>query len=121
MQGARCSKRLAEREDVGLRARLEERDPEGPLADLARLAHELVHPARVEHAASVDLDVDAARRTGRVAVELHAEGDRIAAPSSEDEVRVTRMEAEGDACFRSVGDDLFPAGRPRPVERPLVQ
>ena len=50
---------LPERERVSLRARLAERDLDGPLADCVVLSHELVHAAVPEQAVPVLVDVHA--------------------------------------------------------------
>src|SRR3954447_7335767 len=68
---------LAECERVRLRAGLIERDLERPLADGVVLAHELVHAAVLEQPVAAVVDVDAVRRTRRLAVERDVERNRL--------------------------------------------
>ena len=60
-------------------------------------AHELVEAALAEHAVAGLVGVGAVRRARRLAVQQHAERDRLATGAGQDEVRVAGMEPEGDA------------------------
>src|SRR6185312_1585683 len=111
---------LTEREAVGLGARLEEGDLEHAPADLAGLPYELVHAAVLQNAVPVLVRVHPVRRAQRLAVEEHAEGDRIVLPGRHHEVRVARVEAEADAAARLVEHDGLALGGPLPAERPIV-
>src|SRR5688500_12383352 len=81
---------LSEREGVRLGARVEERDLQRPLVHRVVLAHELVHAAVPEQAVPVLVDVYAARRARRLAVEEHTEGNRLLRCSRQHEMRVAR-------------------------------
>src|SRR6185312_7339950 len=96
---------LSEREAVGLGTRLEERDLQHASADLPGLPYELVHAAVLQQPVSVLVRVHAVRRAQRLAVQRHAEGDRIVLPGGHHEVRVARVEAEADAAAGLVEHD----------------
>src|SRR3954466_3736413 len=112
---------LSESEHVRPGAGLVERDLERPVLDWPRLANELVHAALAEQAVPVLVDVDAVRRARSLAVEEHAERDRVPRFAVQHEVRVARVEAVGDASARLVEHDLLAPGRPLALERPLAR
>ena len=112
--------RLPEGEHVRLGAGLEEADLECPFGHSVVLADELVETAVPQHAGAVPVDVESVRRARRRAVEEHAEGNLVVCPRREDEMRVARVEAEGDAAVGSVEQDLLGADPPFAAECPLV-
>src|SRR5215218_5499133 len=88
---------LAEREDVRLDARIEERDLERAVRDLSRLAYELIEPWLDQRSPALLVDVQPVGCAGRFAVDQHAERDGRARPRAQDEMDVASMEAEGDS------------------------
>src|SRR5215213_4471530 len=103
---------LSEGEGVRVGAWLKEADLQRSVAYDVVLAHELVHAVVSEDAVAVRVDVHACRRTRRLAVEEHAKGDRLRCSSREHEVRVTRVEPEGDAPAALVENDVLGPDRP---------
>src|SRR3954447_4576728 len=110
----------AEREDVGPGAGLAERDLHRPFADRAGLADELVQAAVAEHAVPLLVDVHAGGRTRRLAVEEHAEGDRLAGSGGQHEVGIASGEAEGDAAAGPAEHGVLALDRPLAGEGPVV-
>src|SRR5512133_2436449 len=113
--------RLPEREDICGRAGLEESDLQRPLADRVVLAHELVQAAVPEQAVAVLVDIHAVRGAGSLAVEEHPKRNPLARFGSEHEMRVARVEAEGDAAAGLVENDILAPDRPLASEGPVVQ
>src|SRR4051794_26156656 len=112
---------LAEREHVGLGAGLQERDLKRPLADHVVLAYELVQAAAAEEAVAILVDVLAVRAARRLAVDEHAEGDRLSRRVIEHEVRVASVEAVGDAPAGLFEDGVLAPDRPLAGQRPVVE
>src|SRR4051812_7536668 len=103
---------LSERERVGLGAGLEECDLQRPLADRGVLAHQLVQAALPEQAVPVLVYIHAVRRARSLAVEAHAEGNRLSCFRRQDEMRVTGVEAVGDAPAGLGERDVLTRNRP---------
>ena len=85
------------------------------------LAHELVQAIVAEHAGPVLVDVHAVCRDRSLAVEEHAEGDRLSRFARQHEVGVARVEPAGDAAAGPVERDLLTPDRPLAGERPVVE
>src|SRR5439155_13383143 len=85
------------------------------------MPHGLVQAVVVEDAIALLVDVDAVRTARSVAVEQDTERDRLTRVARENEMRVARVEAEGDAAVRPFKRDLLRAGRPLAGEPPLIQ
>src|SRR5215204_6257545 len=112
---------LAEGEGVRVGAWLKEADLQRSVAYDVVLAHELVHAVVSEYAVAVRVDVHACRRAGSLAVEGYAERDRLRCPSGQHEVRVSRVEPEGDAPAGLVENDVLRPDRPLAGEGPVVE
>src|SRR5215471_11695925 len=96
MQGAAAS---AERERIGLHARIEELDLERAVGDLAVLPHQLVEALAVDRTLAVGIGVGAVVGAGRLAVDGHAEADGLAlGRRAEHEMEVAGVEAVDDAA-----------------------
>src|ERR1700733_10093574 len=120
-RSATANPRLPEGEDVRLGARLAEGDLQRPLENLALLTDELVAAAAAERAVAVGVGVGAVRRTRGPAVDQHPERYRLAAPGRHHQIRVPRLEAEGDAPARVVEGGLLLLDGPVAGHGPLVE
>src|ERR671916_2907875 len=112
---------LSEGEGVRVGAWLKEADLQRSVAYDVVLAYELVHAVVSEDAVALLVDVHASRWAGSLAVEEHAKGDRLRCSSREHEVRVARVEPEGDAPVRLVENDVLGPDRPLAGEGPMAE
>lgn len=69
---------------------------------LAALPDELVKAAVDQCPVSVLVDIRTVRAAGRLAIQEHAEGDRVPTSGGQHEVRVACVEPEGDAAASPV-------------------
>src|SRR5687768_17149040 len=104
-----------------LGAGLKEGDLQRSVADGVVLAHELIHAVVSEQAVAVRVDVHASRGPGSLAVEGYAKRNRLRCSSREHEVRVARVEPEGDAPAGVVENHGLGPDRPLAGKGPMAE
>ena len=92
-----------------------------PLSDRVVLAHDLVQAAVPEQAVPTLVDVHAVGPPRCLAVEEHAERNRLSRSGRQHEMRVARVEPVGGAPTGLVEHDILPPDRPLAGEGPVVQ
>src|SRR4029079_19166983 len=94
---------------------------EGAVADRAVLAHQLVEALAGHRTRPARRNVDPRLPARLLAVEGHAETNRLAARRTKDEVQVARVEAERNpgSCGKRAG--ALRSVDPLPLEAPVVE
>src|SRR5271165_3780495 len=116
------AKDLAEREYVGLDARIEERDLKEAVGDGAPLADQLIQPLLGHYAATLVVDVESVRIDRGPAVdedpESHSTSSRC---RTHDEMKIARVESARDPPPGLVRGGGFPPDRPVAGDGPLIK